>query len=109
MKLNFDFNIHFWIGLFFFVCTAISSGTIHLTHAIPEYWIPAATAWASIFAVIGSGYMAVAVGAHNASPQAKLEAAAALPEVKGIVTTRSLAVDTESEKVVATVAEIPKG
>lgn len=109
MKLNFDFNIHFWLGLVIFMASAISSGTIHLTHAIPDVAIPYVTAWSSIISVVGTGYLTAALGLHNASPQAKMEAAAALPEVKGIVTTRAMAADTVSEKVVATVAEIPKG
>lgn len=109
MKLNFDFNVHFWFGLVIFMASAISSGTIHLTHAIPEVAIPYVTAWSSIISVVGTGYLTAALGLHNASPQAKMDAAAALPEVKGIVTTPAMATETASDKVVASVAELPKG
>ena len=110
MKLNFDFNPHFWVGLAIFITTAISSGTIHLTNAIPDVAIPYVTAWSSIISIVGSGYLTAALGMHNASPEAKIEAAAALPEVRGIVTaTKELADSTPSEKVVSTTAEVPKG
>ncbi len=107
MKLNFDLNIHFWIGLAIFVASAISTGTIHLTNAIPDAAIPYVTAWAGIFNVIGTGYLTSALAMHNASPQAKIDAAAALPEVKGIVTTPTLATEAPSDKVVAKAADIP--
>lgn len=121
MKLNIDLSLHFWIGLAIFVCTAVSSGTIHLTNAIPEVAIPYVVAWSSIISIIGSGYLTAALGLHNASPEAKIEAVqstpagrnmlisatADMPEVKGIVATPSVAHDTESDKVVAKAADIP--
>ncbi len=109
MKLDFDLNIHFWIGLAIFVASAISTGTINLSHAIPDDAIPAVHAWAGILDVIGTGYLTGALALHNASPQAKLAAAAALPEVRGIVASPAVAEQAPSDKVVATVAEIPKG
>jgi len=108
MKLNFDLNIHFWIGLAIFVASAISTGTIHLTNAIPDAAIPYVTAWAGILNVVGSGYLTGALALHNASPQAKIDAAAALPEVRGIVTaTAATAEQAPSDKVVAKAADIP--
>lgn len=109
MKLNIDLSPHFWIGLVIFVCTAISSGTINLTHAIPDDTIPYVTAWSSILSVVGTGYLTAALGLHNASPQAKIDVAAALPEVKGIVVQRDVAAAAPSDKVVATAAELPVG
>ncbi len=108
MKLNFDLNIHFWIGLAIFVASAISTGTIHLTNAIPDAAIPYVTAWAGIFNVIGTGYLTSALAMHNASPASKIDAAAALPEVKGIVTaTAAIAEAAPSDKVVSAAADIP--
>ncbi len=108
MKFNFDFNPHFWIGLVIFLSSAISSGTIHLTNAIPADAIPYVTAWSSIISIVGSGYLTAALGMHNASPQAKIDAAAALPEVRGIVTaTAAVAAEAPSDKVVAKAADIP--
>jgi len=121
MKINLDLSVHFWIGLVIFIASAISTGTIHLTNAIPDGAIPYVTAWAGILNVIGSGYLTTALALHNASPQAKIDAVKAdpearntlissvadMPEVKGIVATPIVAKNTESDKVVATVAEIP--
>jgi hypothetical protein len=120
MKINLDLSVHFWIGLVIFVASAISTGTIHLTNAIPDGAIPYVTAWAGILNVIGSGYLTTALALHNASPQAKIEAVQAdpggrntlinavaeMPEVKGIVATPAVAKDTDSDKVVATAGEI---
>lgn len=130
MKLNFDFSPHFWIGLFFFVCSAIGAGTIHLTGAVPDDWIRPITAWASIFSVIGSGYMAAAVGLHNADPQVRRELVAAqpntmivttandglpalanklaaIPEIKNVISTPEVASVTTDKVISAT--ELPKG
>ena len=109
MKLNLDLNIHFWIGLAIFISTGVASGGINLSHMIPDASIPYATAWLNFFSFIGSGYLTAALGMHNASPEAKIEAAAALPEVRGIVTTMPATAEAApSEKVVATAADIPK-
>ncbi len=89
MKLNFDFNVHFWIGLAIFISTGVSSGGIHLTHMIPDDWIPTATAWLNFLAFIGSGYLTAALGLHNASPQQRIERAATLPNTV-VATTGSL-------------------
>lgn len=45
--------------------------------------------------------------AHSASPQEQIKTVAAMPEVKGIVVTAAVAEATPSEKVVATVADLP--
>lgn len=108
MKINLDLSIHFWIGLFIFTASAISGGGVHLTNMIPDAAIPYVVAWSSFFSILGSGYLTAALGLHNASPQSKIDAAAALPEVKGIVTTAATAEAAPSDKVVATVAALPK-
>jgi hypothetical protein len=92
MKLNLDLSIHFWIGLVIFLAAAISTGTIHLTNAIPDIAIPYVTAWAGIFNVVGSGYLTTALALHNASPEAKVKLVDELAKdpassVVGVVTT----------------------
>jgi hypothetical protein len=44
---------------------------------------------------------------HSASPQEQIKTVAAMPEVKGIVTTPAVAAASPSDKVVTTPAEIP--
>lgn len=130
MKLSFDFNPHFWIGLAIFVTTAISSGTIHLTNMIPADAIPYVTAWSSAISIIGSGYLTAALGLHNADPQTRRDLVAsqpgtmvvttdggitslanklaALPDVKNVISTPEVAQATVSDKVVAA-SELPGG
>ncbi len=79
MKFNFDFSIHFWIGLAIFIATGVSSGGIHLTHMIPDDWIPTATAWLNFFAFVGSGYLTAALGLHNADPETRSRLVASQP------------------------------
>lgn len=62
-------SIHFWIGLFIFICSAIATGTIHLTGAVPAEWVGPVTAWAGIFNVIGTGYLTAALGLTTAPKQ----------------------------------------
>jgi hypothetical protein len=57
MQLN--LNVHFWVGFIVTLASAIAGGTVHLTNAIPSDWIPVVTAWSSIIAVIGGGYLTV--------------------------------------------------
>src|ERR1017187_8579778 len=85
-KLNFDFSPHFFIGLAIFVTTAISSGTIHLTHAIPDAAIPYVVAWSSIISIVGSGYLTAALGLHNASPEARRDLVANQPNTLVLTT-----------------------
>lgn len=110
-KISFDFSPHFWVGLVIFLSTAISSGTIHLTHAIPDDAIPYVVAWSSIISIVGSGYLTAALGLHNASPQAKVQALKEIAKdptspVVGIITTadepgRQLAAQIDDPSVVA--------
>ena len=46
----------FAIGLFITLCIGISSGTVALTDAIPSDLIKPITAWAAIFAFLGSAF-----------------------------------------------------
>lgn len=58
---------------------------------------------AGVLAPLYAAYKA----AHSASPQEQIKTVAAMPEVKGIVTTAAVAASSPSDKVVATPAEIP--
>ena len=92
------------IGLIVTIAIGVSQGAVHLTHAIPETWIPIAVAWCGIIAFVGSaaqtGLSVVGMSTSN-----RLAAAASLPEVKSITTTQALADITPSDKVVGP----PKG
>lgn len=129
MKINgisVDLNLHFWIGLVIFTASAITSGTIHLTNAIPDAAIPYVVAWSSIVTVVGSGYLTVALGLHNADPQVRRDLVTAQPGtmvvttdgsmtgladklatvsgVKNIISTPAVAAATASDKVVSSAA-----
>lgn len=104
----------FIIGIVITTAIAISAGTIHLTHAIPDNWIPAVIAWSGIIAVVGSAIQTSlqGLGLTNANRVAaaqplpasdkialasslgasdKIALAASAPEVQQIVTTREIA------------------
>jgi hypothetical protein len=76
MQLN--LNAHFWVGFLVTVASAIAGGTVHLTNAIPADWIPVVTAWSSIVAMIGGGYLTVLsqTGAAPNPPKAVIAALA---------------------------------
>ena len=92
----------FAIGLFITFCIGISSGAVTLTNAIPADYIKPITAWATIFAFLGSAVQTglQGLGITNASKAAaaqslpadqKVALAASAPEVSQIVTTRAIA------------------
>lgn len=90
----------FLISIIVTVAIGVSQGAVHLTHAIPEMWIPVAVAWCGIIAFVGSAAQTglSAVGMSNSN---RLASAAAIPEVQKIVTTEAIANAAPSEKVVA--------
>jgi hypothetical protein len=92
----------FIIGIVITTAIAISAGTIHLTHAIPDAWIPVVIAWSGIIAVVGSAIQTSlqGLGLTNANRIAaaaplsatdKIAIAASAPEVSQIVTTAAIA------------------
>ena len=92
----------FVIGLFITLCIGISSGTVALTDAIPADLIKPITAWAAIFAFLGSAFQTglQGLGMTNANKVAaaqtlpadqKIAVAASAPEVQQIVTTKEIA------------------
>jgi hypothetical protein len=78
------------IGIGITLCIGISSGTVVLTHAVPDAWIPTVTAWAGIVAFVGS---AVQTGLQylGTTTDNRIAAAAHDPSVAKIVTTQALA------------------
>jgi hypothetical protein len=96
---TFDPSTRFWIGIAVTLCIGISGGAVSLAHAIPADWIPAATAWSSIIAFIGSAVL-TGLNGLGMTTQSRLASAASVPEVKSIVTTQGIADITPSDKVV---------
>lgn len=80
----------FVIGVFITLAIGISSGAVVLTHAIPDAWIPIVTAWAGIFAFIGSAVQTGLQGIGMTTTN-KIANAAADPNVKQIITTSEIA------------------
>ena len=95
-----DPKARFWIGVLVTAAILISGGTVHLTNAIPAAWIPAATAWCSIIAGLGSAFL-TALNAMASTTQSRIASAASLPDVSQIVTSRAVADASPSDKVVA--------
>jgi hypothetical protein len=96
---NIDPVARFWIGIVVTLAVAISGGTLNLTHAVPQEYIPYVTAWCSIIAFLGSAVLTTLNGMATGT-QSRIASAASLPEVKSIVTTQTLADATPSDKVV---------
>jgi hypothetical protein len=78
------------IGAVITVCIGISAGSVHLTNAIPEAWIPAVVAWSGLIAFFGSAIQTGMQGLGLTTAN-KVAAAAADPNVKQIVTTSEVA------------------
>jgi hypothetical protein len=97
-----DPTVRFWISIIVTLAIGVSSGTLVLTNAIPAEYIKPVTAWCGIIAFIGSAVMSTLSG-MGMTTQSRLASAAALPEVKAIVTTAAEASAAPSEKVVPTV------
>ena len=98
--MNISPKIRFIIQLAVFVCVGISQGAVHLTHMIPDTWIPIAIAWTGFIAFVGTGATTILSGLGMTS-QNVIAAAASLPEVKQIVATPEAATAAPSEKVVS--------
>ena len=88
----------FWIGVIITAAIGVSSGTLVLTNAVPADWIKPITAWCGIIAFFGS---AILTGLNKMATTAtsRIAAAAAIPEVGGIQTTKALADASPSPKV----------
>jgi hypothetical protein len=100
--VSIDPKWRFIIGLTVTLAIGISQGAVQLTHAIPPDWIPATVAWSGIIAFVGSA-ATTTISGLGMSTQARISAAASLPEVKAIVAAAPVADAAPSEKVVPTV------
>lgn len=89
----------FVIGLIVTTAIGVSSGTLVLTNAIPADLIKPVTAWCGIIAFLGSSITTTLSGL-GMSNQNRIASAAALPEVKQIVTTKAVADAAPSNKVI---------
>jgi len=49
-----DPNISFWLGVITTVVLGIGSGTVSLTHMLPDAWIPTITAWCLFIGFVNS-------------------------------------------------------
>jgi hypothetical protein len=97
---NIDPTVRFWIGIFITVAIGVSSGAVTLTNAIPADLIKPVTAWCGIIAFVGSAVQTTLQG-FGMTNQSRLAGAAAIPEVKAIVTSSAMANDAPSNKVVS--------
>ena len=88
--MNIDPKWRFAIGLMVTFAIGVSSGAVVLTNAIPGDWIKPATAWCGIIAFIGSAAQTTISGL-GMTATSRVAAAASLPDVKQIVTTKEIA------------------
>jgi len=102
---NIDPVVRFWIGIVVTIAIAVSQGTLSLTHAVPIDLIPYVTAWCGISAFIGSAVL-TALNAAATSTSSRIASAAAVPEVKAIVTTSQVQAEAGGAKVI-TPSELP--
>jgi hypothetical protein len=100
--MTIDPKWRFIIGLIVTMAIGISQGAVQLTHAIPTDWIPIAVAWCGIIAFVGSA-ATTTISGFGMSTQSRLAGAAAVSEVKAIVTTAPVADAAPSDKVVPTI------
>ena len=61
-----DPKITFWLGVIVTIATGVGGGTVHLTHMIPDAWIPAVTSWNAFIAFAGSGLLTALSGISSA-------------------------------------------
>jgi len=80
----------FIIGIIITTAIGISAGTVHLTHAIPDSWIPGVVAWSGLIAFVGSAIQTGLQGLGMTTTN-KVAAAASDPNVKQIITTTEVA------------------
>lgn len=94
-----DPTIRFWIGIIVTVTIGVSSGTLVLTNAVPVEWIKPVTAWCGVISFIGSSVL-TALNGMATTATSRIAAAAVIPEVGKITTTKELADASPSPKVV---------
>ena|SRR5690242_1133900 len=85
-----DPKIKLVVGVIITTAIGISSGSVALKGAIPESWIPYVTAWSGIIAFVGSSIQ-TGLQAMGVTKQSRIAAAAAVPDVSQVITTKELA------------------
>jgi hypothetical protein len=93
-----DPSTKFYISIFVTVAIGVSSGSLVLTHAIPQDYIPFVTAWCGIISFAGSAFLTALNGMATTTAN-RIAAAAADPAVGAIVTTKEQAAAAASPKV----------
>ncbi len=94
-----DPTVRFWIGIVITLAIGVSQGTVSLTNAVPSGAIPLVTAWAGIFAFVGSAFLTALNGVATTA-KSRLASAVAVPEVTKIETTSALQANSGGDKVV---------
>jgi hypothetical protein len=89
----------FWIGIIITLAIGVSNGSVALVHAIPQDWIPYATAWCGIISFIGSAILTALNGVATTT-SSRIASAAADPRVEKIVTSSQAIADAGGDKVV---------
>jgi hypothetical protein len=79
-EINMQFNpkFNFWLGVVVTALIGIAGGTVHLTNAIPDAWIPTVVAWCGILSFLGSGLL-TALHGFSSGQGVPLTASAAQP------------------------------
>ena len=102
-----DPKIRFWFGVVISIASGIATGTVTLTHMVPEAWVPYVVAWCAFFAIAGNLVLTTLNGLGMTS-SSRIASAAADPTVQKIVTTSQPIADATGDKVV-TPADIKAG
>ncbi len=98
--MTIDPKWRFIIGLVVTFAISVTQGAIVLTNAIPDAFIKPVVAWCGIIAVMGSA-ITTTISALGMTNSSRLAGAAAIPEVKAIVTTNAAMADAAGPKVVS--------
>jgi hypothetical protein len=101
MIMTIDPFWRFIVGTIVTFAIGVSQGTVVLSNAIPDPWIKPVVAWCGILAFLGSA-LTTALTGLGMTTQNRIASAAAVPEVKSIVTTQVVADASPSRKVVST-------
>lgn len=96
----------FWISFAVTVGSGISGGAVHLTHLVPDAWIPYVGAYVDFTVFVGSAFVTL-FSAGSGTKQSRIASAADIPEVKTILTTAPVATAAPSDKVVSDPRAIP--
>ena len=97
--MTIDPKWRFIIGLCVTLAIGISQGAVQLAHAIPADAIPSVVAWSGIIAFVGSAATTTLSGLGMSNSN-RIAAAAAVPEVKTIITTSPEQANAGGDKVI---------